>query len=343
MKNLILSVITTVLSTCSLMAGHNETSRSNCPWYAARFKASTHLGTSQGFGLTISKSCHQADDYRSLQGASFNCVATSESHSGLNTGQWGQTKTCPGIWGGISSPLFNLLNIKVGGANDKSEINYGKYSLEFIENTIKINSLDILLTSSNNSAAKVNVYEISIWKPNDDVKAGIEDTILTDAKKIIYGRVELTNGQITVTGTLFKQSDFIVTKVGSETTVTFKGNLYTVLPNNVKIDQVIVTSIGDIIPKNKNIFDQAITSSNNNSINLVLFPIPSNSNLQFTFTGNDNIISDAKLFDSNGFEVPVTINIPSKQIDITTFQNGTYYIYFELVNGEQILKSFYKN
>ncbi|MBC7411716.1 MAG: hypothetical protein H7331_04600 [Bacteroidia bacterium] len=69
----------------------------------------------------------------------------------------------------------------------------------------------------------------------------------------------------------------------------------------------------------------------------------------YAFSENENEedgdVIDVKLFDEYGEPVTTTYTVDklTKQIDVTSVENGNYYFCFELSNGKKLLKSFYKN
>ena len=191
----------------------------------------------------------------------------------------------------------------------------------------------------------INDYTYSIWKPNDDLKNGITDREISSDEILAFGKVELLGGKIKVTGTLFKESDFKVYTRGDKTIVEFIGNISFNVPNNVDRGSLAVTGSGDILPNESAIMTSILEKDvNNTGISINLFPNPSSDYLKFTVNKKDVNVTSIKIFNIKGQIMVSDIKEQnsSNQLNIKEFSNGSYYILFELQDGNKILKQFIK-
>lgn len=348
MKRILLLLAFTTIA-LNLFAGHSQNTRKNCKWLSKRYAANAHLATSKcGFRWSTG---HKGDcTWAFMQidkkwGCNCFNTSTAMSQSNSNGHSWNLQLYC-GTSGGYFSELFNDLD-----GDDEPTVEYDAFqngSIEpiFKDNQISIENINFSITSNVNDP-RINTQTIAIWRPIDDIKNEIEDTLYSNDKALVYGTVSVTNGAILISGTLFSMSDFEISSNGNTITVTYIGGDITFdVPENLNIDDLAVNSSGDVIPDEEFILNKYITDNNgiiNGNIEVTMFPNPTTNNLNITFNHDIEQDIEITIYDINGKRLynqskPYLDNI---DLDVSMLNSGMYFILFK-TNNFKTIKQFNK-
>ena len=192
--------------------------------------------------------------------------------------------------------------------------------------------------------------EIIVWKPEHDFLNNIEDSISSNDKHLWYGKVELLNGEIAVSGDISRDA------ISIEKDPLFINGYKVVIDNkqiNIDLssdvngveDEIIVEVNSDGGFSERNAITSVLESTSENSdINFIVFPNPTNDMVSINFemnkSGNNN--GKINLYGYNGqlltsiFEGDLTKfnnsfsfsqnNIPSGIYFVSVETNGQFYL-----------------
>jgi hypothetical protein len=345
-------------------AGHWESIRKKCRWWLHKYTANINFALG---GVTPLKShhafsCYEAKVEDSLSG--FNGGKAKGYGRANSSGAEGRIWAAGGAWGGEYPDLIKKLGIfNVPKMNEEDPpilivdepTHYVGVLPDFsdsVNKTITLSNIHIDFTQLSTSSY-TNSYEIDIWLPQDDTVNYIEDTLISLNKILIYGKVTLYQGNITVSGDLFSVNDFsVVTDEDGIVTLSYIGGskLYT-FSNYQDFDNAAVYSKGDLNETTSILnlsLDETEIKLKSVKESLLLYPNPTTEKLSISYLPKNDCQILISVFNSDGKCVltekneKVFSNINFKQeIDVKTLSPG---IYFLLINNgtNKYLKQFSK-
>jgi hypothetical protein len=327
-------------------AGHNESKRNGCWFLNKRFKIDAHVT----LGFLTPLCIRRGGDCDFLEGSCNNfgsCNAYSWSKAGWGFVGGGH-RSCGIYHAGITPALIPQLysNMPWGDEAEHSESN--AVDPQFEKNLVLLNRLSITLTSSANSDW-VNEYRVTVWAPEDDEEAGIEDDEITAEKTIASSRIYIKNGEVVVTGGILTKDDFEIKRSGDIVTVTYKGGDKKVsIPESYDGKVLAVTTGGDAQPDFEGLVSKKADelSTSPLAVKTTVYPNPSENSIMLTLVTEKEQKMKYTVYDAMGKLV-----IPGGEekvkgtkvvtIDISKLSKGSYYVLVS--DGRQkTLKKFIK-
>jgi hypothetical protein len=330
LKSTILSLICLAVFAPSTFAGHNETRNSKCHWWSAKYKAEVHISYLSTFNIDRETGCDAAAADMTVSGFSYR-VAESHSHSNSGSvGGWSDMHYSA-CWGGMKSDLSNAIASPEPPEDDITYTDMQNVSVTpNLDDASRVTFSDINLHFSDVASPLTNTYTLAIWVPSND-----SDTIATSYNTISSSNISIAGGTLTISGDLFTASDFTVVRDGASITVDYTGSATKsfTLPAGVSIDDVSITTSGDIVGDGSGTAKKALAENTANGNNMKVYPVPAKNNI----SADISLVKDADLkltvYNMLGKTVidPQAVSVKggvtqTVGINTGTLTPGTYYI-----------------
>jgi uncharacterized protein YdeI (BOF family) len=198
----------------------------------------------------------------------------------------------------------------------------------------------------------------SIWKPNDDVANGVEDTSMDDSEVLHQLEIKVNDAGITLNGNLVSkelEKSFIVQDNGKEINVTFNDICVKVpIDPSISLDDLAVQIDGDGAPDTERnmakIAKATDLSVSSNDFKLKIYPNPTTDFVTVDFlnnlsTGNTII----ELYNATGEKVKEIYNntvtkgnLKSIKVELSSLPKGNYFVLINS-NGKKLYNQLIKN
>jgi len=344
LRSVLLICTTLTLISTNAFAGHNEGTHRSCPWYwHHRYWAEAHVGCGWSFSGSYDQGCSWAFASASR---SCNCGLIGKAQSwsnGSSIGGW--VHNAGGTWGGkyadlameIGDPYFMPAPPPpppVCGFADEQDIVLKPLMGNPVSPVVGFDSITLHFMSDMTSPL-TNTYTLTVWLPDND-----DDSVVTPSKTIAYSTVNILNGNLTVSGSIFQAADFItlINPQNGTMTVNYVGGPKSVLlPPGVTSSMIDINSQGDIKSDQTAMFRTITGSSATQQIagdeNFILYPNPANTKVSLEFNMKEDRVVDLGVYDMTGKlvmeEKQVAVKAGAVQVvdlNISKLPQGEYYI-----------------
>ena len=334
-------------------------SKNKCSIFANwKYKAKARVNSGVNYSTTTSKSC--SNSYVSAYESNDCAWQYARNNNGSIYLQGAVTST-PWLCGrGFSnSELFYDLNhedrnISVP-AHEEARLDLGK--IQFHEKNIIIPKIDGHMYA--NGKDVFSSLEIIVWKPEHDFVNNIEDTIATASKYLWHGKLELLNGEVTLTGDFPKDAYQVVTDCHGENpgykVIFNKASITANLPQGIDglNDEIIVKVISDGGTKERStLASLEDKTKNDQSIEFNLFPNPAKDMINIDFTPEQGGQGSVKIYNALGNlisvifegEILATENKFNFNLSEKALPSGLYFVLIQMDNKQQYIeKIMYEN
>jgi hypothetical protein len=363
---LVCTLLMTFLS-ADLFAGHNEGRRSGCKWWKKRFWAEAHLSNGSSFSAGYDRGCDWADVHKFGSCFAPNVWAEAKARADWG-GCRGYVKTCDATRGGLQSDLYSKIsesgvidlnaNASSGSASNAStaptcdpNIQDIYFYPDFTANTVTIQKIKLSFQSCINSTME-NTWTLSVWSPEDDTIKHEEDTVINPSEVIESFTVTISQGQVSFQGKIMNASDFKVTTQGDFVTVDYIGGDKTiVLPEGTDIENIAVSSIGDIKENEGDLFDEVLRTNSGiikGFTDMTVSPNPASEKiiLGMEITNDVNQLM-TKIYSIDGKLVKsiesnnISKGMQSIEVNVSGLPQGTYFV-LTYGEGVKVMKKFVK-
>ena len=351
LKNKKLFLIAILCSFYSAQAGSSWTKRSGCTWLAKRYKASAHILSNSSYSLDYDRGCSWATANKKGGCSSSIDFAEAWAHAGSDYCANKANDRC-GWSTGLKSDLFKRLEeLKILKPSQlineehnnidvvlKPLFDEGRNDLSYRLDSIKIH------LESNRTGNKNLTYRLTLWKPNDNLGEGIEDSLYTDENTIRFFEIQILNGKINYSGNLLNPNDFILTNHSDYIELEYVGNNQIInLSDGINCDSVALTSDANIVPSSA-----SLLGIQDNEFNILIgksevqiYPIPASKFLNVVISSKNEDFYDIEIYNLAGkFCQSITAlncNIEQK-INIEQLKSGTYFMFFRSKNFTSVRK-----
>ena len=337
----------------SIFAGYGINTRNKCRTFAKKY--AVNVRTFSGYPAFA----HDGDCTQAYAQLIKYCVFQKASN-GVN-GSWQQGSVSQQFCsrGETLSAFENFFlpsSKNLTGNIEESELKTDAINFNEETHSVEISGITgtIKLQKENGYLSKMR---FSIWKPNDDVVNGVEDTTMEQTEVLHQLEIKVTDNGVSFNGNLVNTDltdQISITDNGKEITVTFTDLKIDVpIDPSISLDDLAVMLDGDGAPdteanvaKTSNKTDLSISKKD---VIFNVYPNPTSDYLTIDFSNElSDGITSILIYNSNGEKIEDVFNNKTVKkeknfvkLNVSNYPKGNYFILIES-NGEKLTKQFLK-